>query len=44
MVELGVEKRSIAGAELMVPPTVDTGDESVVAMAGFFCSSFRRCS
>lgn len=28
----------------MVPPTVDTGDESVVAMAGFFWSSFRRCS
>lgn len=44
LVELGVEKRSMAGAELMVPSTVETGEESVVAVAGFFWSSFRRCS
>lgn len=44
LVELGVEKRSIVGAELMVPPNVETGEESVVAVAGFFWSSFRRCS
>lgn len=44
LVELGVEKRSIAGAELMVPPAVVTGEESVVAVAGFFWSSFRRWS
>lgn len=41
LVELGVEKRSMAGAELIVPPTVETGEESVV---GFFWSSFSRCS
>lgn len=44
LVELGVEKRSIAGAELMVPPIVETGEESVVTALGFFWSSFRRCS
>lgn len=44
LVELGVEKRSITGAELTVPPAVKTGDESVVAAAGFLWSSFRRCS
>lgn len=44
LVELGVEKRSITGTELTVPPAVETGDESVVAIAGFLWSSFRRCS
>lgn len=44
LVELVVEKRSIVGAELMVPPVVETGEESVVAIVGFFWSSFRRCS
>lgn len=44
LVELGVEKRSITGTELMVPPAVETGDESVVATAGFLWSSFTRCS
>lgn len=39
-----MEKRSIAVAELMVPSAVETGDESVVPGAGFFWSSFRRCS
>lgn len=39
-----MEKRSIAGAELMVPPIVETGEESVVTALGFFWSSFRRCS
>lgn len=34
----------MAGVELMVPPTVETGEESVVAAPGFFWSSFRRCS
>lgn len=36
LVELGGEKRSIAGAE--------TGDESAVAGPTFFWSSLRRCS
>lgn len=44
LVELGVEKRSMAGAELMVPPTMETGEESVVTAPGSFWSSFRRCS
>ena len=35
LVELGVEKRSITGAKLTVPTVVKTGDESVVAVAGF---------
>jgi len=42
--QLGVEKRSMAGAVLMVPPLVDTGDVSVVAKDGLLESSFRRCS
>ena len=35
LLELGVVKRSIVGAELMVPPSSKTGEESVVAAAGF---------
>lgn len=34
----------MAGAVLMVPPVVDTGDVSVVAKDGLLESSFRRCS
>lgn len=34
----------MAGAVLMVPPLVDTGDVSVVAKDGLLESSFRRCS
>lgn len=37
-------KRSIAGVELTVTPDNDTGDESVVPVAGFLWSSLRRCS
>lgn len=44
LVEPVVEKRSMDGATLIVPPVVDKGEESVVAIAGFFWSSFRRCS
>ena len=44
-VELGVENRSMAGAVLMLPPVVETGDAAVVAKeAGFLDSSFSLCS
>lgn len=39
---LGVEKRSMAAAVLMLPPVVETGDDAVVA--GFLESSFSLCS
>lgn len=42
--QLGVEKRSMAGAVLIVPPVVDIGDVSVVAKEGLFESSFSLCS
>lgn len=41
--QLGV-KRSIAGAVLMVPPVVETGEVSVVAKDGLLESSFSLCS
>lgn len=45
LVELGVENRSIAGAVLMLPEAVDTGEAAVVEdVEGFLESSFRRCS
>lgn len=42
--QLGVEKRSMAGAVLMVPPVVETGDVSVVANEGLLESSLSLCS
>lgn len=42
--QLGVEKRSMAGAVLIVTPVVETGDVSVVAKEGLFESSFSLCS
>lgn len=42
--QLGVEKRSMAGAVLMGPPVVETGDVSVVAKEGLLESSFSLCS
>lgn len=42
--QLGVEKRSMAGAVLIVPPVVETGDVSVVAKEGLLESSLSRCS
>lgn len=42
--QLGVEKRSMAGAVLMVPPVVETGDVSVVAKEGLLESSLSLCS
>lgn len=45
LVELGVENRSIAGAVMMLPEAVDTGEAAVVEdVEGFLESSFRRCS
>lgn len=38
--QLGVEKRSMAGAVLMVPPLVEIGDVSVVEKEGLLESSF----
>lgn len=37
--QLGVEKRSMAGAVLMVPPLVEIGDVSVVEKEGLLESS-----
>lgn len=42
--QLGVEKRSMAGAVLMVPPVVEIGDVSVVAKEGLLESSLSLCS
>lgn len=42
--QLGVEKRSMVGAVLMVPPVVETGDVSVVEKDGRFDSSLSLCS
>lgn len=42
--QLGVEKRSMAGAVLIVPPVVEIGDVSVVAKEGLLESSLSLCS
>lgn len=42
--QLGVEKRSMVGAVLMVPPVVEIGDVSVVEKDGLFESSLSLCS
>lgn len=43
--ELGVENMSMAGAVIIPPAEVDTGEAAVVKEVwGFFASSFRRCS
>lgn len=42
LVELGVEKRSMAGPEETGAPAPEPGDVS--AADGFLWSSFRRCS
>ena len=43
--ELGVEKMSMAGAVIIPPAEVDTGEAAVVKeVCGFLASSFRRCS
>lgn len=42
--QLGVEKRSMAGAVLIVPPVVEMGDVSVVEKEGLLESSLSRCS
>lgn len=44
MEQLGVEKRSMAGAVLIVPPVVEMGDVSVVEKEGLLESSLSRCS
>lgn len=42
--QLGVEKRSMAGAVVIVPPVVVIGDVSVVAKEGLLDSSLSLCS
>lgn len=42
--QLGVEKRSMAGAVLIVPPVVEIGDVSVVEKEGLLESSLSLCS